>query len=91
MTLGRFHGPIALPDLTYLSITLMTTGWAHNFPDTKDCRMSAVANAVPNLKNLRVAIVPYGCQGLLNLAETFGSIVWPHLSKLRLQGLFKFR
>lgn len=85
-TFPRFDSLIALPGLLDLSITMMTTGRAHNFPDFKECRMSAMANAVPNLKSLRVAMVPYNCQGVLNLVETFGSIVWPHLSRLRLEG-----
>lgn len=31
-------------------------------------------------------MIPYSSQGLLDLVGTFGSIIWPDLSKLRLEG-----
>jgi len=81
-----FDNIITLPGLLELSITMMTTGRAHSFPDLKDCRVSAMANAAPNLTSLRMAMVPYDRQGVLNLLEICGSIVRPHLSRLRLEG-----
>lgn len=85
-TFPWYHNFIVLPGLHDLSITLMTTGRAPSFPSFEDCRMSAIANAAPNLQRLRVEMIPYSCQGLLDLVGTFGSIIWPDLSKLRLEG-----